>query len=259
MFPIILHTIQQFLRNKLLWAWILSWIIWIIFLVTLSQLALSEQAKVFIDFALTLIELWTLMIVLYTGSTLLENELKNKTFVLLYLRIGSKRKILLAKFRWFAIVLALIMIILATVTLLTLAIQGRTVQPILIYALRASFLKILITFGIVFALSTASQPFIAFLGGLVIYIAAHRAGLIKFFATLNDQFSYGQRVLFETLYIILPNFAALSPKEHLLNPAWVSTPYQVLRISIYGLIRVGLLLLITIRSFNQKPDISSHA
>lgn len=255
MFVISFNTIKEFIRNKIVYI-ILGLSIWLIFFtIVLSKLALSEQKKIILDFALMIIELFWLILTLFLGSSLLMNEFNKNTILLILSKSPIKRDFILWKFFWFTTILALLYSILFIAFLLVLFIHNIWFEMAFFWAVFLSFIKIVVLLSFIIFFSTFMSPLLTLLVSLCIYIVSHMTVFLKFYTVFTDRVQKGwiYEWLINLVYYVFPNFQDLSMKEYLFSPTlWA---YNWLHISLSILANLAyiiVLLFFTIIIFQRK-------
>jgi len=256
MFVIILNTIKEFIRNKILYT-IVFISIWLIFLsLILSSLALSESNKIVIDFSLSIIEIFWLLTTLFLWSYLLYNEISKHTVLLVLSKNPSRKDFILWKYFGFAFVLILLYIIFTLAFLVVLWIHWIAFDVNYLFAIFLSYIKILVVLGFIIFFATFVSPFVNLLVTLCVYIISHSFSFVKFYVIdlkkvdINNDFF---AMLINIMYYVFPNFQDLSMKEYLLSPnIWEYTLNHILLSTFGNLFYIAILLFFAIMIFNKK-------
>lgn len=256
MITICKNTIKEFIRNKILYIILITSILLVFLTITLSQLAMSEEKKIILDFSLTIIEVFGLISTLFLWSHLLKNEISNNTILLILSKRPSKRDFILGKFFWFSIILLFIYIILTIAFTIVLWIHHIWFEMAYLWAIFLSYIKILVTLTFIIFFSTFVWPFITLLASLVIYIISHMLVFLKFFVEYlkknQSESSLSQNIV-NVLYYIFPNFHNLSMKEFLLSPnLWAYTIEHISLSILVNAVYIFILLYFSIVIFNKK-------
>jgi ABC-type transport system involved in multi-copper enzyme maturation permease subunit len=119
MWAIAINTLKEFLRNKILYVIIGLAIVLILFSIVLVQLTITETKKVFIDTALTVIEVFALITTLFLGSYLLYNEIQKNTILLILSKNPSRASFIIGKYLGFSLLVFFIYIVFAIAFVLT--------------------------------------------------------------------------------------------------------------------------------------------
>ena len=220
MFEIAKNTIKEFLRLKIVYIWIITGIILIFSSYLLQTLTVNNGNRVIIDFSLSMIELFWLLMTLFLWSYLLFNEFSKKTVLLILSRIKNKWEFIVGKFIGFSLIILLVYFILSVAFWLALYFHHMTFHFYYVEAIILSYLKILIVLAFVMFFSTFVNPFLALLSALVLYLVSHSTAFMLFFVETDKEKSVPPLVqeIIRWTYYVLPNFQDLSMKEYFLSP-----------------------------------------
>jgi len=235
---------------------ILLFAIWLIFLtIIISNLALSEQSKIIIDFSLSIVEISWLILTLFLWSALLYNEISKNTILLILSKNPSRANFILGKFLWFAFILLLLYLVLWGAFILALYIHHIPFDIVYIWAILLSYIKIIVLLWFIIFFSTFMSPFFSLIISLWIYIISHMTAFVKFYMLITQKVASGG--IFEKIiaivYYIFPNFQDLSMKEYLLSPdLGAYTWYHIALSCVSNLFYVAILLLFAIMIFKKR-------
>ncbi len=220
MWEIAKNTIKEFLRLKIVYIGIVVGIILIFSSYLLQTLTVNNENRVIIDFSLTMIELFGLLMTLFLWSYLLFNEFSKKTVLLILSRIEKKWHFILWKFFGFALIVLLVYVILSIGFVLALYFHWIKFEFYYLEAIFLSYLKILVVLAFVMFFSTFVNPFLALIASLLLYLISHSTAFMLFFSTFDKEKSISPIMteFIKVAYYTLPNFQDLSMKEYFLSP-----------------------------------------
>lgn len=254
MWQIAVTTFLSFWRNRIIHIILFVSGIFIVGSVLLGQLALSESAKITIDFSLLIIEVFWLILVLFFWSTLLFYEQKQKTLSLLLLKCRRMSSVILWKFFGFSWVLLLYFLFLI-VAYLFVSVRTHSMGPIVwwwsILSIVLIYIKLLAVLSIVLFFSSFVSPIVSFVSSLMIYVLAHLTWfLIYYMEHISQHNNIFQKIFIDWLYYILPNFEQLSIKEYLFWPLFdLFSVEEVLLMVGINFLYIFLLLFLSIRIY----------
>lgn len=218
-------------------------------------LALSEQAKVIRDFWIGLIELAWIILVVFFGTNVLQQEISQNTIFLLASKNIKRSNIILWKFLWFSAV------ILIFVVLMWLLYWGIThifhiwFTTIHLIALVGIIMKLEVLLAICLTFASFVSPFVALWTSLILYFLAHILSFVVYYTTVLKKELFGPffAAIIKLFYYILPNFTALSVQD------FFDVPYvwEVLGSSFwfavgFHIIYIVILLYIAVKIFNKR-------
>jgi len=256
MFEIAKNTIKEFLRLKIVYIGIITGIVLIFSSYLLQTLTVNNGNRVIIDFSLTMIELFGLLMTLFLGSYLLFNEFSKKTVLLILSRIKYKREFIVGKFLGFSVIVWLVYLILSVAYFMALYFHHIPFHFYYVQAIILSYLKIIIVLAFVIFFSTFVNPFLALLAALILYFVSHATSFMLFFVQTDKEKSVPVFVqtIIKWTYYILPNFQDLSMKEYFLSPYLKNyTNYHFMLSVVFGsLFYIILLLFLSCLIFERK-------
>lgn len=256
MWEIAKNTVKEFLRLKIVYIGIVVWIILIFSSYLLQTLTVNNENRVIIDFSLTMIELFGLLMTLFLGSYLLFNEFSKKTVLLILSRIEKKWHFIVGKFIGFAVIVFLIYLILSVGFILALYFHWLKFEFYYLEAIFLSYIKILIVLAFVMFFSTFVNPFLALIASLFLYLVSHSTSFMLFFSQMDKEKSISpvMQEVIKVTYYVLPNFQDLSMKEYFLSPYLSNyTNFHFMLSTIFGwLFYILILLWLSCLIFERK-------
>ena len=196
--------------------------------VVLGTLALEESAKIVMDFSVTTMEMFGLLIVLFRGSRILQQSKQNQLLVIMDMKRVKRSDFLLSQYIALGLLVLLMYVVLTLCLVLVMRGQGIAYDPLYFRGIALSFIKIMVTRSIVLLLSTVTGPFLTMFGALVVYMVSHSFGFMKRYFGVFRPDGFGN-ILSSALYYIFPNFAQLSTQDQLgLQTVYAWTSGQLL-------------------------------
>lgn len=227
----------------------------------LSSFSMRQMQEVAITLSLSAASLMLLVLTLLLGSLSVWRDVERKyTASVLSLPV-SRASYLLSKYCaivLFLLVCGAILIPVAVVVIQFASAQYPSDLPVawgtIVFAVFADVVKFSILSGFALLLSTVSTSFfLPFFGTLAIYLAGSASQEVYEYAIaqFGNDISTLSLVLIKATYYLLPNFAAFNYKVHAVYALPVSIAAFLLSF-IYTLTYVGLLLGLSVWSFNRK-------
>ncbi len=254
------NTIKEFLRNRLIYILVWVSILFLLGSLIVINLALTEWAKVLIDFNLSFIEVFGLIATLFLWSYLIYNEINKNTILIILSKNPSRKDFVLGKFFGFAIVLWLIYLFLSFTFGVVMLLASYFFQLeinfgyfYIILAILFSYVKILVVLAFLIFFSTFISPFVSLLLTLAIYIIAHMTPFMKFYVYWKTKWEWIINYFTGLIYYIFPNFQDLSLAEYLLSPnLWNYSIFHISLTFLSNIFYIAILLLFAILIFKKK-------
>ena len=219
------------------------------------SLALSEQTKVIRDFSIGLIEIAWLILVLFFGSSVLQQEISNNTIFLLNAKNIKRSNIILGKFLGFSLVIWIFIAIMTVIFLIISTLYNVPLTWTYFLAIFGIGIKLEVLLAICLFFSSFVSSFVSLLVSLLIYFLAHTLSFVVYYTTVLKKENYSEifALAIKWFYYIFPNFTALSIQD------FFDAPFLPSALSgsfwwtvIFHLIYICILLFLTIRIFNKK-------
>jgi len=241
---------------KILYIWVVIWILLIVFSYVLDSLTINQWNKVIVDFSLSMIELFSLILTLFLWAYMLYNEFTKKTILLILSKIEKKYYFILAKFLGFAFILFIMYFIFSIAFFVSLYFHNIDLHLYYFQAIILSYFKILVILSFIIFFSTFVSPFLSLIASLFIYFVSHSTAFMYFFSTTpmsKNMWWFAKKIL-EVVYYILPNFQDLSMKEYFLSPyLWNYTNIHfLLSLFFWSIVYIFILLFLASFIFNKK-------
>ena len=249
------YTFIEYIRKKILYiiAWI--WALLMISTIIAWWLALSEQAKVIRDFWIGLIEVAWIILVVFFGTNVLQQEISQNTIFLLASKNIKRSNIILWKFFWFSGVILIFIILMWLLYWGITNIFHIWFNSIQFIALIWIVVKLEVLLAICLVFASFVSPFVALWSSLILYFLSHILSFVVYYTTVLKKELFWP--LFSTVikffYYILPNFTALSVQD------FFDVPYlpQVIGKSFwfavwFHIIYIIILLYIAVKIFNKR-------
>jgi len=178
MLNIAINTFREIVRNKFLYLIIFFAFCFIGFSLALWGLTIWDDAKVIVDFWLSMIEIFGLIGVLFVWSQLLFKEVEWKTIFLILSKPIKRYEFVLGKFAGFSFTILLIIFLQTLLFLLVLWIKGIDITHLIGFSLLFTFFKLEILLALVLFFSSFMSNMLTILVSLWVYVLGHGFSLI---------------------------------------------------------------------------------
>lgn len=197
------NTFIELLRNKILFGLVVFALLMMAFSLVLGNLSYAEQARITINFGLSAIQISSVVLSIFVGSTLVSREIEKQTILTLLSRPISRLQFLLGKALGLILINAVIIICLALMLSLSLLALDIALNPTFFLSLFGVLLESSIILGFAIFFSTFSTPFMVVAFSTGIWLIGHWMQSLAYFASAKGQ---GDLSLFsQVLHYILPD------------------------------------------------------
>ncbi|MDP5038863.1 MAG: ABC transporter permease [Candidatus Gracilibacteria bacterium] len=249
MFNIAINTFREIIRNKFLYLIGFFGLLLIIFSISLGKLTLGEDARVIVNFGLSMIEIFGLIGVLFVGSQLLFKEIDGKTIFLILSKPIKRHDFIIGKFLGFIMVLSIIVLFETFIFLGVLLFSGIEISIFILLSIFFIYLKLITLIGLVLFFSTFMSTILTILVSFLLYFVSHSFGLlIEMFTRLDISFLL---YFIKTLQVLFPPFEALNLKDYIGYDIKFTNFYYIIN-SIYSIFYIFVILFLTSVIFNNK-------
>ncbi len=249
MFNIAINTFREIIRNRFFWLIAFLGIIFILLSLVLDTLALGEIRRVLFDFGLSFIEITGFAIVLFMWGGMIAREIEGRTIYLILSKPVRRGMIVLGKFAWFSVAIALVLLIETIILLGVLSLQGFYPDMLFFMAVVTIWIKLEILLALIIFFSTWVSPIIAMFMTIASYIIGHSWYSILEFALQNQ--SLPAQIFARTVLALFPNLTSLNLKLYVATDA-VITNSSILLASTLALMYLLCILYLSVYIFERK-------
>lgn len=249
MLNIALNTFKEIVRNKFLYLIIFFAFVFIVFSLLLGKLTIWDDAKVIVDFWLSMIEIFGLIGVLFVWSQLLFKEVEWKTIFLILSKPIKRYEFILGKFLGFSATIFLIILLQSVLFLIVLAIKDIEITKLISFSLLFTFFKLELILSIVFFLSTFMSHILTILVSVMVYILSHSFSLL-----LDLAYRMKNEIVVtwsKFIQLFFPPLEALNTKDVIGSFENFHINYFLFN-SFYSLAYLSIILTLTVVIFNRK-------
>ena len=164
-YSIIKYTVTQNIRNRIYYILVIFAVVLIFVTALFSVLGGEQPTRIILDFGLTSIEFFALLLVIFSGVSLILEEIESKTIYLVLIRPIPKWYYVIGRYLGLLLSVYLSMILMYGMLILILFYKGWAWDINYVYAVLSSFLKIAIvgSLAVFFSLfSTSSMASLVF-------------------------------------------------------------------------------------------------
>jgi Cu-processing system permease protein len=203
-------TFRELIREKFFLVIVFVAVFLLALSLLLGELTFDESQKILADVGFLAIQIASLGIALFTGSTMLSREIEKQTCLLMLSRPITRTEFLLGKFFGIVLLITMINASLSFGLILLLGTWAWTVHMIQISL--SLWLQALVVLSIVFACSIVLRPVLSVMVGLTIYFAGSWLEDMAFFA--NKSKDAGLMAFSKVAEWIFPNFHRFNWKNY---------------------------------------------
>lgn len=229
---IAIYTFREAIRNKILYSIVFFSIALIVLAVFLGQGSLQQDARVIRNIGLTTTSLFSNVIGLFLGVTLVYQELERKTIYNVLSKPLTRPVYFFGKFFGVMLTLTLQLVVMSAVLTLVLAFRGDALPPALFYSYWLILIEATLVVAVAFFFSSFSTPYVS--GYLTLGVWLVGRLVQELIQSIPDIESALSRRLVTLLTAICPDLSLFTLQTQL--SLGISVPAEfVLHVTTYGL------------------------
>jgi ABC-type transport system involved in multi-copper enzyme maturation permease subunit len=245
---IALNTCREAIRDRILYL-LLAFallVIWVSRL--LSMLTVGAEEKIIKDVGLSAISLFGVLTTVFVGVSLVVKEIERRTVLTLLACPIARWQFVGGKFAGLVVVLGLNLGLMSATLLGIVSLRGEAPGS-LVPALFLILVELLVIAAFALLFSSLTNPVLAALGTLAVYVAGHLSWSLELLA---DKVAGGVAgAICHGLYRLLPNFEYLDLKTEAVHALPIE-PGRVVEAAAYGIGYATLVLALACFAFERK-------
>ncbi len=240
---------KESIRHRIVFFSILISLLLMLISLSLNPLTLGEGDRVVKDSGLSTISLFSLFIILFSGTRIIYQEIEKKTIFILVTKPISKDEIIIGKFFGLFFIISLFVIITSIFFILILLFNSITFNTTILYSILNIFFQSLLLSSFAIFYSTFTTPILSSVFTFFTYVAGFFVNNLSFLIQRTPEMFL--KIFFKFLMLIIPNFYFLDLKVYAVNNIPVSLNFIFFSFS-YTFIYIVFLLYISVLIFRKK-------
>jgi ABC-type transport system involved in multi-copper enzyme maturation permease subunit len=223
-FAVAQNTFREAIRDRILYGFLFFAVSLILFSLVIGRLSFNEEVRVCIDIGMAGISLFSVLMAIFLGITLLHKEIEKRTLYTILSRPVSRASYLLGKFLGLSAVLLVQICLMTAVWIAVLKIQGASVPPGIFAASALIFFETMLVISAALFFTSFSSPFLSGLFTFGLFAAGRGADLIAQLA--NKDSMSASAPLLKAAGKIIPNFYLFYPSGKMVEGSWATVHAQ---------------------------------
>lgn len=253
------NTFKEAIRDRILYGFLFFALTLIVFSLVLGQLSIGEQTRVTLDVGLAGISLFSVLMSIFLGISLLHKEISKRTIYPVLAKPVSRAAYLLGKFLGLSATMIVQIALMTAFLVVVLLLQGGAPSFGLLLAIALCGMETLLVIAMALLFTSFSRPFLSGLFCLGIFAAGRNADLLSKLADVKSLSWLGP--VADGAATILPNLYLFYPSGKLVEGSWatiheqfVSSGYVVSTVG-YGAAYTAVFLLMSIVLLGRRDFI----
>lgn len=254
-----MNTFKEAIRDRILYGFLFFAVGLILFSLVLGKLSFNEEIRATIDIGMAGISLFSVLMAIFLGITLLHKEMEKRTLYTILARPISRTSYIIGKFFGLVMTLYIQILLMSIVWIAVLKIQGAPLPGGLLPAIILICCETTIIVSIALFFTSFSSPLLSGLFTFGLFAAGRGADLInelardKSMAFLTPLLN-GITALVPNLYLFYPSGKMISGTWATVHAQFISSGYFVSTVA-YGLCYLVVFLLFAILLINRREFI----
>lgn len=246
------NVFLEVIRDRILYLAGLFAVFMVLAAVMIPQVAAGTENKILLDLGLAAINIFTLVVVIFVGTGLVNKEIEKKTVLVLIAKPVSRFEIILGKHLGLAAVIGLLMLIQTGIFIIVLTLQGLEFPAgSILLAIAFMYLEMLLLIAVTIVFGVFTSSLLATLLSFGTYFVGHLSPDLLKLGQLAESERF-QRIV-EVMYLVLPDLERLNLKnEAVYGAALLPQPSVLAWNVIYGILYTALLLIIAGNIFARR-------
>lgn len=236
------NTFRETIRDRILYVILGFAALFILSTIFFGSISLGEDIKVIKDFGLAGIYLFSLLVTIFIGASLIYKEIEKRTLYVVLSKPVSHFQFIIGKFIGLYLSVFISIALMTAIYLIVVAVKGGGFDAPALIAILLQFFEIAIFVALMILFSTFSTPIASTVYAILILYIGHSLDLILKYAQKHQNFSI---YFVKTIYYLLPNLEKFNVRNlvvHHIYPSGASVSYAFLYAALYSAI---LLILAT--------------
>ncbi len=250
------NTFKEAIRDRILYGFLFFAIALILFSLVLGKLSFNEEVRAIVDIGMAGISLFSVLMAIFLGITLLHKEIERRTLYTILARPISRTSYIIGKFFGLVVTLYVQILLMTIVWIVVLKIQGAPVPVGLLPAMILICCETTIIISIALFFTSFSSPLLSGLFTFGLFVAGRGANLINVLAK-EKSMAFLTPVL-EGITAVVPNLYLFYPSGKMIDGTWatvhaqfISSGYLVSTVA-YGLCYLVVFLVLAIVLINRR-------
>lgn len=241
---------REVIRDRILYLIGLFTLLLLLALRLLPEIAATTQDKIFLDVGLAAIELLSVFVAVFVGTSLINKEIEKRTVLVLIPKPVTRAEFIIGKHLGLSGVLAVLMMALTVIYLILLSFS-KIEYPLasIIVSTLYLFLKVSLLIAVALLFGVFTSSILATLLTLAVYLMGNLSRDIVTVGNLSRNSNLES--LTQSLYLILPDLSRLNLKNEAVYGI-LPSPQSLLSNGVYGVFYTVLLLAIAILIFSRR-------
>ncbi|MCP4606276.1 MAG: ABC transporter permease subunit [Proteobacteria bacterium] len=253
------NTFREAIRDRILYGFLFFATCLILFSLVLGQLSFHEEIRAVVDVGLAGISVFSVLMAIFLGITLLHKEIEKRTLYTVLSRPISRSAYLVGKFLGLTATLIAQIALMVTIWMIVLYIQGGSPSIGMFIAVALILCETTVIIAMALFFTSFSSPFLSGLFCIGIFIAGRNAEFINQLAARKSM--AWMAPFLEIVSATFPNFYLFYPSGKMVEGSWATVHGQfvesgyIFSAAGYAVVYIAAFLILSILLLSRRDFI----
>jgi len=237
------NTFKETIRDRILYVILAFAFLFLLSTIMLGSISLGEDIKIIKDLGLAGIYIFSLLITIFLGTSLIYKEIEKRTLYIVLSKPVSKVQFIIGKFVGLWLSIGLNVAIMSLVYVAIVYSKGGGIDFISLWSIFISLFELSIFIGLAILFSTITTPLAGAIYSIIILYIGHSLELLK---NYSEKASPISKYLANTAYYLLPNLEKFNLRNtvvHGINPSSAEIIYPIIYSVLYTVVLLWLAII----------------
>jgi len=232
------NTFRETIRDKILYGILAFAFLFLGSTIFFGSISLGEDVKVVKDFGLAGIYIFSIIIAIFLGTSLVYKEIEKKTLYIIFSKPVAIYQFVVGKFFGLWLSITLNVLLMTIVHLAIVKIKGGGFDLIALYAILLLIFELAIFVALTILFSSVTTPLAGAIFSIIILYIGHSLVMLKDYA---EKASEAMKIFANVIYYILPNLEKFNLRNSVVHDVTPSSG-QIIYPILYSIFYVVILL-----------------
>lgn len=232
------NTFKETIRDKILYGILAFAFLFLGSTIFFGSISLGEDVKVVKDFGLAGIYIFSIIIAIFLGTSLVYKEIEKKTLYIIFSKPVSIYEFVVGKFFGLWSSITLNVLLMTIVHIIIVKVKGGGFDLISLYSILVLIFELAIFVALTILFSSVTTPLAGAIFSIIILYIGHSLEILKKYASKSGQVV---RILTDTVYYIFPNLEKFNLRNSVVHEI-TPTSGQIIYPILYSVLYVAILL-----------------
>jgi ABC-type transport system involved in multi-copper enzyme maturation permease subunit len=208
------NTFKETIRDRILFGILAFALLFLMSTILFGSISLGEDIKVIKDFGLAGIYIFSIIITIFLGSSLIYKEIEKRTLYIIFSKPVSVSQFIVGKFLGLLASISLTVVLMTAAYLLIVYVKGGRIDYLSLWSTLLLLFELAVFIALTILFSTFTTPLAGTIYAIIILYIGHSLGLLHKF---GERAGGIQKYLSDLIYYIMPNLEKFNLRNSLVH------------------------------------------